>query len=122
MASNIPLSQILQEHPLERPLNYAGSTVWLRVPDAYSLSMAEGTIRSFLEPLHRNETKPRQHWKIQKNIEPITLKIFLEYDHKVVTVKDYDFDIEAIETFISVFGENNVKVRCRSIDARKKGR
>lgn len=120
MAQTIELSSILQLNPLERPLDYAGATVWIRFPDQYAVDMAEGTLRSFLDPLHRSETRPRQHWKIQKGIEPITLKVFLEDTGEVVTVSDYDFQIEHLGTVVSLFGKDNVKVTHGNIDPRKK--
>lgn len=122
MAQTIELSSILQMNPLERPLEYAGTTVWIRFPDQYAVDMAEGTLRSFLDPLHRSETRPRQHWKIQKEIKPITLKLFLEDSREVVTVSDYDFEIEHLGTVVSLFGESNVKVTLATIDVREKGR
>lgn len=122
MAQTIELSSILQMNPLERSLNYAGSSVWIWFPDRYAMSMAEGTLRNFLEPLHREETKTRQHWKVQKGIKPITLKVFLNDTREVVTVHDYDFEMEYLGTVVSLFGESNVKVTPASVDIRKKGR
>lgn len=117
----IPLSQILQMNPIVRPIDLAGADVWIRVPDEETFLKAKPTLRKYSDPL-TEFPRPLRHWKVRTHTEPIRLYVFVADSRTVWTAEGYDFEIEYLEDVIDTFGADNVKVSCRNIDARKKGR
>lgn len=113
----IPLSQILQMNPIERPIDLAGVNVWIRLPDEETFLKVKPTLRKYIDPL-TEFPRPLRHWKVRTHTEPIRLYVFVADSRTVWTAEGYDFEIENLEDMVDTFGADNLKVSCRNIDIR----
>lgn len=106
----LQLTEILHEHPLERPINHAGATLWLRLRDMETFRLLQPELRRYLQPLNTYEPKPLRHWKVRAHTEPIKMRIYLADSGDVLEAAGQDTEIENLEELLHLVGADNLRV------------
>ena len=123
MAFTVDIHEILSLHPLERPERYRGALVWVIFPTEQQFRRTAPQLLALTEPLNHEQPKPCQHWKVRKNVAPITLMVRAKDTGNVFEAAARDFRIEDLEVLIEIAGEDAVKVtRTRNATPEKGGK
>ena len=99
----IPLADVLGTHPLERPLEFRGATVWIRIRSAERLEDCRQFVMNYSERI------TDKYWKYLKHIEPISLKIYAAQERRIFRPRWMrDVCIEHLGDIVDMVGADNV--------------
>lgn len=98
----LDLQQLLNEHPLTRPIEHAGCIIWIRIPTEEDLPR----VNEFLDPMYYDNIPD---WTVRAGIEPCRMIVFIRDTQDVKTPMGIA-RIEDLEDMVERFGAENIKI------------